>query len=261
MIAQKVVLLGQGIGYSASPAMQAAAFAAADLEWSYELLDVPPERLAVTLSQLREEPFVGANVTIPHKVAVMSRLDEIEGEAVAAGAVNTIRREGQRLIGSNTDVAGLRAALATVGLDDCRGRVVVLGGGGSARAAAVALAGADLTFVVRRPRAAKELPGEIVSWEDAGWKSMVRQADLLINTTPLGRQGELPVALADLPAGGAVIDLVYVAGGTPLIRCAAQARLKREDGWGILLAQGAAAFTTWTGLPAPLDVMRAALPC
>ncbi|MBO0706344.1 MAG: shikimate dehydrogenase, partial [Candidatus Dormibacteraeota bacterium] len=105
--ARRVVLLGQGISYSASPAMQSAAFAAAGLNWRYEVLDVPPDGLAAAVEALREPLYAGANVTIPHKVAVMRLLDELEGDALAAGAVNTIRRDGARLVGSNTDVVGI----------------------------------------------------------------------------------------------------------------------------------------------------------
>src|ERR1051326_1099130 len=104
---RRVVLLGHGIAYAASPAMQNAAFRASGLDWTYELCDVPPEGLAGAVAARGEPESAGANVTIPHKVAVMPLLDELEGEASAAGAVNTIRRAGDRLIGSNTDVAGI----------------------------------------------------------------------------------------------------------------------------------------------------------
>src|SRR5712691_8962537 len=105
---RRVVLLGHGIAYSASPRMQTAAFRAAGLPWTYELADVAPDRLAAAVAALREPGAAGANVTIPYKVAVMPMLDELEGDAVATGAVNTIRRDGGRLVGSNTDVVGVR---------------------------------------------------------------------------------------------------------------------------------------------------------
>jgi shikimate dehydrogenase len=258
--ARRVVLLGEEISYSASPAMQTAAFAAAGLNWTYEVLDVPPERLPEVVDELRRPYYAGANVTIPHKVAVMRLLDDLEGDAEAAGAVNTIRRVGDALVGSNTDVEGVRTALGTVGAATLGAEVVVLGVGGSARAAAVALRGAHCTFVARRPEAGAGLPGQVLSWDDPIWQRRGRDADLLVNTTPLGRRGEMPVRASWLPRRGAVIDLVYAPGGTPLIRRARQLGLRCADGWGVLVAQGAAAFEAWTGLTPPVEAMRAALP-
>lgn len=259
MVAPRVVLLGHGISYSASPAMQEAAFAAAGLDWTYELMDVPPEELGDAVTRLRRPEFTGANVTIPHKVAVMRLLDRIEGDAQAAGAVNTIRKQGGELIGSNTDVAGMRSALGAVGIEPLGAEAVVLGVGGTARAAAVALRGGRMTFVARRPEAGAGLPGQVLSWDDPAWQARARHADVVINTTPLGRRGEMPIRPSLLPPRGAVIDLVYVRGGTPLVRRARQLGLRTADGWGVLLAQGAAAFEAWTGMEPPLAAMRAAL--
>jgi len=255
----RVVLLGHGISYSASPPMQNAGFRAAGLDWTYELLDVPPEELGAAVRSLRGPEAAGANVTIPHKLAVMPLLDELEGDATRAGAVNTIRRDGDRLIGSNTDVTGVRVALGAAGVEPAGARAVVLGVGGSARAAAIALEGADVTFVARRPEAAGDLPGRVLAWAEP-WEPLVRHADVVINATPLGRRGEMPMRPGYLPPRGAVVDLVYVDGGTPLVRRARQLGLRCVDGWSVLLAQGAAAFQAWTSLAAPLDAMRSALP-
>jgi shikimate dehydrogenase len=202
---------------------------------------------------------VGANVTIPHKLAVMRLLDELEGDAVEAGAVNTIRRDGDRLIGSNTDVVGVRVALGAVGVEPVGARAVVLGVGGSARAAGIALRGAELTFVARRPEAGGALPGRVMAWSEP-WEPLVRHADVVINATPLGRRGEMPMRPAYLPPRGAIVDLVYAEGGTPLVRRARQLGLRCVDGWSVLLAQGAAAFHAWTGRPAPVEAMRETLP-
>jgi shikimate dehydrogenase len=98
-----------------------------------------------------------------------------------------------------------------------------------------------------------------VAWDAADWPSMARSADLLLNATPLGRRDEMPLRPNALPRSGAVIDLVYVAGGTPLVRKARSLGLATADGWLVLLAQGARAFEVWTGRPAPVDAMRAAL--
>lgn len=240
--------------------MQAAAFLATGLDWTYELLDIPPEGIRDAISSLREKDVGGANVTIPYKLAVMEQMDRLDADALRAHAVNTISRDGEHLVGSNTDVAGIRAALDEVGLREPRGaKVVVLGAGGSARAAAVALEGAHLTFVTRHPERAGELPGRVAGWSEQGWDTDVRSADLLLNATPLGRREEMPLRPNALPKEGAVIDLVYVKGGTPLVRKARSLGLRTADGWGVLVAQGARSFEIWTGRPAPLDAMREAV--
>jgi shikimate dehydrogenase len=239
--------------------MQNAGFRAAGLDWTYELLDVPPAELANALATVRSKDSAGANVTIPHKQAVMEHLDRLEPDALRAHAVNTISREGDLLVGANTDVAGIAAAVREVGLEPRGATVVVLGAGGSARAAAVALEGAHITFVARQPGAAGELPGRAIAWDSAEWPALVRTADLLVNATPLGRREEMPLRPNALPTSGAVIDLVYVAGGTPLVRKARSLGLRTADGWLVLLAQGARAFEIWTGRPAPIEAMRAAL--
>ena len=240
--------------------MQSAAFASIGLDWTYELSDVPPEQLAAAVTALRTPAYAGANVTIPHKVAVIPLLDGLDSQAEATGAVNTIRREGSRLLGSNTDVAGIEVALGEVGLDPEGVNAVVLGAGGAARAAATALRGAHLTFVARRPALAAGLPGEVLSWDDRRWWQLARRADLLLNATPLGRKQELPLPASELPARGTVIDLVYTAAGTPLLSAARTLGLPCADGWTVLVAQGAAAFEAWTGRPAPIEAMRASLP-
>jgi shikimate dehydrogenase len=235
--------------------MHNAAFAAAGLDWTYELLDVLPAELPAAVERLRAPEVAGANVTIPHKQGVMERLDGLDADAMRAHAVNTITREGDRLVGSNTDVEGIRAAIAEVGLRPVGASAVILGGGGSARAAAVALEGAHLTFVSRHPET-DDLPGRVIGWGDRALPALVRSADVLLNATPLGRREEMPIRPAALPKDGVVIDLVYVTGGTPLVRKARSLGLRTADGWGVLLAQGARSFEAWTGRPAPLDAMR-----
>ena len=239
--------------------MQNAAFLAAGLDWSYELLDVPVDQLRPALEKVRGKDCAGANVTIPHKLAVMQHLDRLDPEALRVHAVNTISRAGDNLVGSNTDVAGIGAAMAEIGFEPRGSKVVVLGAGGSARAAAVALDGSHLTFVARHPDRAGEMPGRVVAWDSPEWQPLVRSADLLVNATPLGRREEMPMRPNALPQAGAVIDLVYVSGGTPLVRKARALGLRTADGWTVLLAQGARSFEIWTGRPAPIDAMRAAV--
>jgi shikimate dehydrogenase len=235
--------------------MHNAAFRAVGLDWTYELLDVTSGEVPAAMGRLRQPDVGGANVTIPHKQAVLQHLDIVDPEALRARAVNTIAREGDRLVGSNTDIAAIRAAVASVGLEPKGARVVILGAGGAARASAVALEGAHLTFVSRHPEDG-DLPGTVIGWDHPSLHKLVRAADVLVNATPLGRRDEMPIRPAALPSDGAVIDLVYVTGGTPLVRKARSVGLRTADGWDVLLAQGARSFETWTGRAAPVSAMR-----
>lgn len=239
--------------------MQNAAFQAMGLDdWSSELLDVPPEELRAAVDGLRAPDVAGANVTIPYKQAVMDQLDTVAPEALRARAVNTIVNDGGRLGGYNTDIAAIRAAVDEVGVEPEGAGAVILGAGGAARATAVALDGAHVTFVCRRPDDA-DRPGKTVGWNDASVPGLIRSADLLVNATPLGRHEEMPIRPAALPRDGAVVDLVYVTGGTPLVRKARSLGLRTVDGWEILLAQCATSLLMWTGRSAPIEAMRETL--
>ncbi len=238
--------------------MHNAAFQALGLDWTYELLDVEAPELPDAVAQLRASDVRGANVTIPYKQAVMELLDRIDPEALRARAVNTIVNDGGRLVGSNTDVAAIREAVDEVEIEPRGAKVVILGAGGAARAAAVALEGAHLNFASRHPDDV-DVPGHLIGWDDPSLPTLTHTAHLLINATPLGRRDEMPLRPAALPSAGAVIDLVYVKGGTPLVRKARSLGLRTADGWGILLAQGARSFEMWTGRKPPIDVMRETL--
>ncbi|HEX2679678.1 MAG TPA: shikimate dehydrogenase [Candidatus Dormibacteraeota bacterium] len=252
---KKLYLLGHQISYSSSPAMQNAAFHALGMDWTYELLDVPPEGLGKAILGLRSADVAGANVTIPYKQAVMDHLDSVAPEALRARAVNTVVNREGRLEGTNTDIGAVRRAVEGLGVESRGAEAVILGAGGGARASALALEGAHLTFVSRHPDAA-DVPGRVLAWGDPVVPKLTRAAQLLINATPLGRRDEMPLRPATLPRDGAVIDLVYVTGGTPLVRKARSLGLRTADGWEILLTQGALAFEMWTGRSAPVDAMR-----
>lgn len=238
--------------------MHNAAFHALGMDWTYELLDVGPNELAGVVLRLREPDAAGANVTIPYKQVVMDQLDGLDAEAVRARAVNTIAHTEGKLEGSNTDIAGIGEAIAEAGIEVRGAKAVILGGGGAARAAAVALDGAHLTFATRRPETA-DLPGHVIAWDDPSVATLTRDAELLVNATPLGRRDEMPLRPNALPKAGAVIDLVYVKGGTPLVRKARSLGLRVVDGWEVLLRQGVRSFETWTGVSAPVEVMRQTL--
>src|SRR5260370_2895052 len=162
---RKVYLLGHEISYSRSPDMHNAAFHALGLDWTYELLDVWRGDLPGALAGLRREGVAGANVTIPHKQAVMQFMDVLDAEAVKARAVNTIVHDDERLVGSNTDIAAIRAAISSVGLAPKGANVVIFGARGAAPAASGRPPGAHVTFVSRHP-GETDLPGRGNAWGD-----------------------------------------------------------------------------------------------
>jgi shikimate dehydrogenase len=242
-----VVLLGEGIGYSASPAMHNAAFAALGIDARYELRDVAPAELAAEVEALRGADRLGANVTKPHKVAVCELVDERAPDVVRLGAANTIVLHDGRLVAHNTDLAAIGAELAELGASGRR--AVVLGAGGASRAAVAALQdlGADATVVTR------------ATWGDLA--EALSDAGLLVNATPIGTEdpSATPVPADLLRPDLAVLDLVYRPSPTRLVREAHATGAPARGGAGVLLRQAVDSFTLWTGRDAPFDVMRAAL--
>lgn len=251
-------VLGWPVGHSRSPALHNAAFAAAGIDAVFVALAVPPAELPTVIRALAATGALGASVTVPHKEAARAACARLDPVAARAGAVNCLVFEGGEVIGHNTDAGGFVDALGEAGVAPA-GRAVLLGGGGAARAVAVGLgdAGADVTVVARRPAA--------VSWCDARpWTELPALLDgaaLLVDCTSAALDAAAGAALADavalerLPAGAAVATLVYHR-ATPLLTRAAARGHRIVDGAGMLLHQGARAFTLWTGRPAPLEVMR-----
>jgi shikimate dehydrogenase len=219
--------------------MQNAAFVARALDWAYVPLDVEPERLAAAVRGLVALDFAGANVTIPHKTAVIAHCDEVDEAAKRAGSVNTlVIREG-RVHAASTD------GLAVVEAIDVDGaRVLVLGAGGAAKAAAAAVRSAGADSVV------------LASRRDGPWPPDASNADVIVNATPV-----VDDVLVELRAEHRVVDLAYRRDGTPTALVAAGRALGCTvvDGLEILVRQGAASFERWTGVRAPVDAMRAAL--
>lgn len=278
----EVGLVGHPVDHSRSPVMQQAAFDALMIPARYAIWDTPPEQLVERIYSLRGPAMLGANVTIPYKTAVIPLLDAIEEQARATGAVNTIVREetaaGARLVGYNTDVPGLRRALAEHEAWAGGRRVLVLGAGGAARAAvAVArLEQAAVWVASRRVEAARALvaqsgdPSEArnahaVDLADAEEVSAVlRQVNVVVNATPVGTNdaGSSPLpmeALRQLSPATFVFDMVYSPPETALVRAARARGLRALGGLLMLLYQGATAFELWTGRTAPVAVMRDAL--
>jgi shikimate dehydrogenase len=272
-----VGLIGYPIEHSLSPAMHNRAFAARNLNWRYLPLPVHPERLGEAVAGLRALGFVGANVTVPHKEAVMSYLDHVAPEAQAIRAVNTIVvREGGELIGHNTDWntdwRGFLTALSEGGFDPQGKRAVVLGAGGAARAVVYALAhaGAQVTVLNRTPARAQTLVQDFtplfpslsllsLPLTSRTLEEQANEAHLLANATPVGTWPELDKSLwpedLSFPGHLTVFDLVYNPRQTKLLRQAQAAGAKSIGGLGMLVYQGAAAFELWTGEKAPVKTM------
>jgi shikimate dehydrogenase len=240
--------------------MHEAAFAELGLhDWRYQRLPVPPELFEETARALGAAGFRGANVTIPHKEAALALADEAGEEAAAIGAANTLTFEDGRARADNTDAPGLLAAVGSVEGQSA----LVLGAGGSARAAVWALrhGGARDVMVWNRTPARAEalcadLGGRVVETPEP--------ADLLVNCTSVGLDAgdqtfkELPIDADGLGDYCALVDLVYADDVTTLTRAATTRGLRTVDGLEILVRQGALALERWTGRPAPLPTMRRA---
>ncbi len=263
------------MSHSLSPRLQNAAFAALGLDYVYVPLHVRAADVGAAVEGLAALGFRGANVTVPHKGAVIPYLDELSDDARLAEAVNTIVVDEGRLSGHNTDVEGVRSALvAGAGRSLSGEAALILGAGGAARAAALALArlGCPLTVVNRTPARAERLAALItqgVSGASCDWLALsdltgteVARSRVVVNATSLGLAGEgkVPALLADnVTAGQVVFDAVYGSAPTDFL-VAAQARGATViDGLMMLLGQAAEAFSLWTGVPAPLEVMRDAV--
>jgi shikimate dehydrogenase len=263
---KRLGVLGWPVAHSRSPAMHRAALAELGLDdWSYQLLPAPPEVFAETVRALPAAGFVGANVTIPHKEAALALATEATEAARAIGAANTLTFAPDGAIrADNTDAPGLLAALEGAGVDP-RGRTaLVLGAGGSARAAAHALhaAGADVALLNRTPERARAVAADLGVRVARGADE---PAELLVHCTSIGLDGassplkEFGFGADAVGAFACVADLVYRADGDTGLIAAARARaVPVVDGLEILVRQGALSLQGWTGRTPPLDVMRLA---
>ncbi|NNK62951.1 MAG: shikimate dehydrogenase [Gemmatimonadetes bacterium] len=263
----RFAVLGKPIGHSLSPVMQGAALRARGIDATYRAIEVESDQVERTMRELAGSGG-GGNVTVPHKGVAAAALDVRTPEVERTGACNTFWSEGGRLHGDNTDIAGFRAALARLLPSGIRGeRTLMLGAGGAARAALVALVddGAREVVVVNRSvdrarRLVDRLGGNVAR---VGSLGSLHGADfrLLVQATSLGLRADdpLPVSLDDLGAIGGVLDLVYGPSGTALVRAARERGVPALDGREMLVQQGAAAFRRWFGDPVPVDAMRAAL--
>lgn len=269
-------IIGWPVSHSLSPLMHNAAFASLGLDWVYVPFPLRPERLSEGVAGLRALGVAGFNVTIPHKVAVLPLLDEVTPDAELIGAVNVVALKEERLVGYNTDGIGLLAALAAKLAFTPRGRsVLVLGAGGAARSAVAALSGAGAARVEVANRSVAKgeelvaaLSGRLPDTRFAA-QSLTRlldpgylgEFDLLVNTTSVGMAHDsFPgLSLEGLRKGCAVYDMVYAPPLTPLLAQAKSCGVPGANGIGMLVAQGEAAFSIWTGREAPAGCMEHAL--
>jgi shikimate dehydrogenase len=267
---KRVVLIGHPVAHSLSGAMQQAAFDSLGIDARYELWDRPPIELADAIGALRGDTFLGANVTIPHKERVVPLVDRVTEEGQATGAVNTITREGKRLIGHNTDVPGFKVALdKLVGKQKMPRQAVVLGAGGGARAVIYGLITEGFLRIVvfnrhlhraeglvrHFARSAAHMDLRAMPWHESIIEAELAKTRVLVNATSIGLSSdESPIPAELLPSDLLVQDLIYAR--TRLLREAEAAGCSVADGETMLLHQGAAAFTLWTGQPAPLALMQ-----
>jgi shikimate dehydrogenase len=257
-------VLGWPVAHSRSPQMHNAALAAAGLrDWRYQLLPVPPERFDETVRALPGAGFRGANVTIPHKQAALALADTASERARAIGAANTLVFDSGTgaIEAENTDAPAVLGSLPFA----AAGRTaLVLGAGGSARAAVWALlhaGAAEVRVWNRTPRRAAELCEELGGGTPVGAAEL---ADILVHCTSSGLDASepmfkgLPLGADDVGGYECVVDLLYTDTVTPLVRTARERGIPAADGLDVLVAQGALSFERFTGVRAPVDVMRAA---
>lgn len=268
-------IIGDPIKHSLSAKMQNRAFAKAKIDAIYLPFHVQPEGLVTFIESARNWQMSGFNVTIPHKVSIMEFLDEIEEEAKAIGAVNTISFKNNQLLGDNTDAQGYLRSLKQEAHWSSKGKVVtLLGAGGAARAVVYGLLndGVKKLFIINRTHEKACQIAEffkhsfsekiiVIKWEEESMREALEQSDLLINATSIGLKGSsfdnLPLEVLSKKA--IVSDLVYRPRKTPLLKQAKELGLKTHEGIGMLLYQGVESFKIWTGIEPDINVMREAL--
>ncbi len=257
---------GWPVGHSRSPALHAAAFADLGLEdWSSQLLPIPPELFDETVRALPQAGFFGINVTIPHKLAAFELADTVSAAAKACRAANTLTFRNGLIEADNTDVGAIQSAALELSEGVIGPTAVVLGAGGTARAALVALASAgvaDVRVWNRTSERAQALAEEF----GATAVDHVSPATLLVNTTSVGLIdgvddpfSELPLDATGLSSFAGVIDLVYRAGGGPIAAAGVRAGIPAVDGLELLVRQGASSIEVWTGRRPELEPLRQAV--
>ena len=277
-------VLGDPVAHSLSPQMQNAALGACDIHMQYARFHIRANELRSALLFLRRLHFIGVNLTVPHKIAAFTQIDEADESATRVGAVNTIRLRDEKLIGSNTDGEGFLRAIRTEFSIDLRDlRVMIIGaGGGTGRAIAwqCALENCERLVLVNRtlekanalaeqlrpffsgPRVLGPTARiEAVAWDESAMRMQLADIDLIVNATPLGMNPSdpAPVPARLLAPHQIVFDCVYGSSKTALLRAAEEVGARGANGLSILLYQGALSFSIWFNREAPIEAMRAAL--
>ncbi len=269
-------IFGDPVGHSLSPAMHNAAFRALGLPCHYAPFRVRPEQLGNAIRSIRALGISGVNITIPHKEEVIPFLDGVDETAQKIGAVNTIKRDGDRLFGYNTDGPGFVQSLLEAGVNPAGKQVILLGAGGAACGVAYALLvahAAKMMILTRSPHSGLALAERLTPLfphaaivqgnlqRVALEPTPATRSTLLVNATPLGMKKEdpLPYPAEQIQPEWVVADLIYRPHETPLLSAARKRGAGIVPGIGMLLHQGALAFEIWTRRPAPLEVMRQVL--
>lgn len=276
-------VLGFPVTHSLSPSFQRAAFAATGLSAQYHRIETPQENLPAVVAAMKTQKFGGWNCTLPLKIDMLGLVDEANDTARAMGAVNTVVNDGGRLLGFNTDGEGWVAAIREeFGVDVRDMRIMILGTGGAGRGIATqaALEKCErLVLVNRTASRAQELAQQLepliasdrllgpkarlvaIPWDDDAIERELEDIDLLVNATSSGLKPTDPHLLPArlLTPNLLVYDTIYKPHRTPLLQSAEQAGARVANGLSMLLHQGAAAFSIWTGQPAPVSAMRVAL--
>ena len=280
----RLSVFGDPVAHSKSPAMHNAGLKACGIDAQYIRLQISPGELADAVRLLPENGFLGTNVTIPHKVAMLSLVDEVDDNARKIGTVNTVVIDGKKLRGFNTDGPGIVRAVRSEFSVDLRDlRVMLLGAGGGAGRAIAMQCGFEncerLVLVNRTFEKAKALADELqplfrstkllgpvarleaVPWDEAQLKFQLQHTDLVINATSMGMKfsdpSPLPASL--LTSNLMLYDTIYTSARTPLLRAADEAGARSANGLSMLLHQGALSFEIWFNREAPLEAMRTAL--
>ena len=272
--AELVGVFGHPVAENPTVVMEEAGFQALQLNWRYLTIEVLPEDLEAAIRGMRAFNMRGINLTIPHKVEVLKYLDEVKPDAALMGAVNTVVRVGNKLVGENTDGKGFMQSLRQDAKVEPKGKlVVVMGAGGAARAITVelALAGVQQITIVNRSvergqgltellQTKTPVKAGFVQWQ--GRYIIPADTDILVNATSIGlapRSHEKPeIDYGSIRAGMLVCDVIP-APMTPFLKEAQARGAKSVDGLGMLVYQGAIAFKLWTGLDAPVNAMYKAL--
>ena len=268
-------IFGYPISHTLSPAMHNAVIKALGLDMVYLPFEVKPSNLKEAINGIKSLGIIGVNITIPHKESVIRFLDDISEEARLVGAVNTIVYKDRKLVGYNTDGSGYMASLKEeLGFNPKSKRIIIIGAGGAARGILAALATQkpkSITVANRTLSRAvsliKTFKGkfrdtrfEAINLDDNMLKMSFNSVDLLINTTSVGmKQGKaLKIPLETLPKIAIVSDIIYNPLETLLLKKAKKIGLTTHGGLGMLVHQGARSFKLWTGMDAPMNVMRKA---